>query len=335
MQKQPKQRSHQQKQYLYHVSRQSSDDEPHDELLEQFWKIEAEGTQPESESSNPADKEALDLLKKTITYNGEGYEIGLPWRKPFRVENNIFAALSQLKSLHKRLSNDIQLKELYEQTLTTDLQKFYVNPVEMQQPEPEKIWYLPHHPVVNPNKPGKMLGVANAAAKFKGQSLNSNLIAGPDLLNDLVGILLRFRENPVAILSDIEGMFMQIAKSYEDQSALRFLWPNEEIINQYQFTRLIFGAIFVVNRCAEDNANEFPKTVSAIKNHFYMDDYIHSLPSIDEAIETITHTKSSLHKGGFCLTKFVSNNDEALRFIEQEDQDELKEINSINHIRSP
>ena len=198
------------------------------------------------------------------------------------------------------------MKELYEQTLTTDLQKFYDKPVEMQQPEPEKIWYLPHHPVVNPNKPGKVRRIANAAAKFRGQSLNSNLITGPDLLNNVVGILLRFRENPVAILSDIDGMFMQIAIRHEDQSAFRFLWPNEEMVNQYQFTRLIFGAtcspfcaIFVLNRCAEDNAIEFPKAVNAIKNHFYMDDYIHSLPSIEEAIETINQTKDSLHKGAF------------------------------------
>ena len=106
---------------MYHVSRQSSDDQPLDELLEQFWKTEAEGTQPESETSNPADKEAPDLLKKTITYNGEMYEIGIPRRKPLIIENNYFAALSQLKSLHKQLSNDIQLKELYEQALTTDL----------------------------------------------------------------------------------------------------------------------------------------------------------------------------------------------------------------------
>ena len=155
----------------------------------------------------------------------------------------------------------------------------------MQQPEPKKTWYLPHHPVVNPNKPGKVRRVANAGAKFRGQSLNSNLITGPDLLNNLVEILLRFRENSVAILSDIEGMFMQLAIRPEDQSVLRFLWPNEEMVNQYQFTRLIFGATcspfcatFVLNRCAQDKEIEFPKVVNAIKNHFYMDDYIHSLP---------------------------------------------------------
>ena len=145
----------------------------------------------------------------------------------------------------------------------------------MQQPESEKSWYLPHHPVINPNKLGKVRRVAKAEAKFRGKSLNSNLISGPDLLNNLVEILLRFRENPVAILSDIEGMFMQIARRQEDQSVLRFLWPNEEIVNQNQFTRIIFGAtcspfcaIFVLNLCTEDNAIEFPKAVSAIKNHF-------------------------------------------------------------------
>ena len=153
--------------------------------------------------------------------------------------------------------------------------KFYVKPVEMQQPEPEKSWYLPHHPVVNPNRPRKVRRVANAATKIRDQSLNSNLITGPDLLNNLLGILLRFHENPVAILSDIEGMFMQIAKTHEDQCALRLLWPNEEMVNQYQFTRLKFGAtccqfcaIFVLNRCAEDNAIEFLKAVNAIKTIF-------------------------------------------------------------------
>ncbi|XP_075247043.1 uncharacterized protein LOC142340354 [Convolutriloba macropyga] len=74
----------------------------------------------------------------------------------------------------------------------------------MTELEPEKIWYLPHHTVQNPNKPGKIRRVANAASKYRGQSLNSNLLTGPDLLNSLLGILLRFRENPVAILADIE-----------------------------------------------------------------------------------------------------------------------------------
>ena len=78
VQKQPKQRSHQQNQYMFHVSRQSSDDQHLDELLEQIWKIEAEGTQPAGGSTNHIDKEALDKLNDTICYSGEINEIGLP-----------------------------------------------------------------------------------------------------------------------------------------------------------------------------------------------------------------------------------------------------------------
>ena len=125
----------------------------------------------------------------------------------------------------------------------------------MQAPPPESIWYLPHHPVTNPNKPGKVRRVANAASKFRGESLNSNPLTGPDLLNNLIGVLLIFREHPVAVLSDIEGMFMQIAVRQEDQSALRFLWKIGNSNRQFQFIRLFFGvtcspfcAIYVLNK---------------------------------------------------------------------------------------
>ena len=36
----------------------------------------------------------------------------------------------------------------------------------------DKTWYLPHHPVLNPNKLGKLRVVFHAAAKFSGTSLN-------------------------------------------------------------------------------------------------------------------------------------------------------------------
>ena len=66
-----------------------------------------------------------------------------------------------------------------------------------------------------------------------------------------------------------------------------------------------------------------------LKNHFYINDYSHSLPFIEKTIETINQTKNSLQKSGFRLTKFVSNKHEVLRFIEQEDRDEVKEINRV------
>ena len=182
-------------------------------------------------------------MKNSINHNGERYEIELPWKSEIKLENNFFSALNQVKSLNTRLQRKPLLQEKYSKTLLTDLEKNYVKPVEMQDPQPDRIWYLPHHPVENINKPGKVRRVANAASKFGAQSLNSNLLTGPDLLNNLLGVLMRFREHPVAVLADIEDMFMQIAIYQIDQSALQFLWLVDNQIQQYQFTRLILEQI--------------------------------------------------------------------------------------------
>ena len=144
--------------------------------------------------------------------------------------------------LNRRLERNPQLRDNYWKTLQIVLEKNYVNPVEMQDPPPDRIWYLPHHPVENPIKPGKVRRVANTASKFRGQSLNTNMLTGSDLLNSLLGVLMRFREDQIAVLADFEGMFTQIAIRQTDQSALRFLWINDNEIHQYQFTRLIFGS---------------------------------------------------------------------------------------------
>ena len=249
------------------------------------------------------------------------------------MENNFYSALNQVKSLNKRLQRKLLLQEKYNKTLLTDLEKNYVKPVEMQDPQPDRIWYLPHNPVEKINKPGKVRRVANAASKLRCQSLNSNLLTGPDLLNNLLGVLMRFREHPVAVLADIEGMFMQIAIHQIDQSALQFLWLADNQIQQYQFTRLIFGAncspacaIYVLNHCAKENIQHFPEALKAVKKHFFMDDYIQSHATVKDACKAVLETKHCLKTGGFRLTKFVSNSSIVLNQIPPEDKDNQTDI---------
>ena len=70
--------------------------------------------------------------------------------------------------------------------------------------------YVPHHGVKNVNKPGKVRVVFDAGAKFQSTPLNKNLFKGPDLLNSLIRVLIRFRKEEFALCGDIEEMFHQI-----------------------------------------------------------------------------------------------------------------------------
>ena len=146
----------------------------------------------------------------------------------------------------RRLDSNQSLKARYSETINSDLKKGYVSILskdELSATENGPVWYVPHHPVLNPHKPDKVRRVCNAASKFRGYSLNDVLLAGPDLLASLMGILANFREDRYAMSADIEEMFLQVEIRYEDRRFLRFLWfdENDKIVT-YQYNRHIFGA---------------------------------------------------------------------------------------------
>ena len=76
----------------------------------------------------------------------------------------------------------------------------------------------------------------DAAAKYCGTSLNENLLKGPDLLSNLIGIILQFRINEFAVMGDIVQMFHQVNVPTTDRDVLQFLWrdnvkhPTEDYI---------------------------------------------------------------------------------------------------------
>ena len=107
-----------------------------------------------------------------------------------------------------------------------------------------KEWHLPHRPVLNPNKPGKVRRGCNAAAKYKDICLNDKLLVGPDLLHGLIGKIFRFQEGPIALTADIESMFLQVQVPERDKSCLRFLWrpTMNELVQIYEYQRHVFGA---------------------------------------------------------------------------------------------
>ena len=94
---------------------------------------------------------------------------------------------------------------------------------------------------------------------------------------------------------------------------------------KHQMCVHIFGAIsspttclFALRQTAEDHQSEFPKAGALITSSFYVDNYLDSVESEEEAIQRAGSLKSLLHRGGFNLTKWMSSSRVVLSSIESE-----------------
>ena len=173
-------------------------------------------------------------------------------------------------------------------TLTFMLKLFahgYAEPVPKDQIEKEgRVWYIPHHGVYHQKKPGKIRVVFDCSASYMGVSLNGQLLQGPDMTNSLLGVLLRFRGEEVAVQGDIESMFHQVSVPKEDRDFLRFLWwENGDLDSEPKIFRMkvhIFGATsspsccnFALKHLAEEQRENFePFIVQSVQRRMYVDD---------------------------------------------------------------
>ncbi len=85
-------------------------------------------------------------------------------------------------------------------------------------------WYLPLFGVYHPRNPDRICVVFDSSASYEGVSLNNILLTGPDLHNSLLGVVMRFRKEQVAITADIEHMFHCFLVKEDHRDFLRFLW---------------------------------------------------------------------------------------------------------------
>jgi hypothetical protein len=127
------------------------------------------------------DKKAQKILAESTHLIDGHYEVGMLWRDDptsLSLPDNKHVASRGYHLLEKRLKGNTELKELYTETLNGYVDKGFAK--KLTYAEANKIsprtWYIPHHGVLNPNKPGKVRVVFDAAATCNGASLNNNLL---------------------------------------------------------------------------------------------------------------------------------------------------------------
>ncbi|XP_074653635.1 uncharacterized protein LOC141907794 [Tubulanus polymorphus] len=289
-------------------------------LVETFNFGFTERTIDDEKQWSQEDRAFMEKVGSQIKLVDGHYEISLPFRESIKLPCNRPAAESRLTNLRKRLMADSRLRAEYVACMNDVISKGYAELVpEADLHKTSEVWYIPHHGVYHPKK-AKLRVVFDCAAKYNGVSLNDALLQGPDLTNNLnlVAVLLRFREKPVAVSADIESMFHQVRVAKNHTDYLRSLWwEGDNLDNKPQCYRMVvhlFGGTSspccanlalrtAVQRWGEiKNADE----VSAITRSFYVDDHLRSYYTVDEAVDLFRATVKTCSDGGFISTKFLA-----------------------------
>ena len=201
------------------------------------------------------DKKFLQTLEQGIHKNAqEHWEMPLPFREEScpTLPDNRPQCLRRLLSLKRKFEKEPKLFEDYSEFMNKIISKEHASKVSGNQldSEPGKKWYLPHFPVYHPKKPDQIRVVFDCSATYKEESLNKHLLQGPDLMNKLIGILTRFRQEETAIMCDIEHMFHSFKVNEEHQDYLRFLWFQDgnhaKLIVTYRMKVHLFGQLPVL-----------------------------------------------------------------------------------------
>ena len=159
------------------------------------------------------DKKALSIMEESLKVVDGHYQLDLPSCDESALPNNRTLAERRLHSLGVRFRRDPDLYEKYKKGINNNVEKGYVSKVHEMgnkdvQAKEGHTWYLPHHPVLHPQKLQKAKIVFDCAAKYEDVSLNDRLLQGPDMTNTLVGILSRFRQEPTAFMADRSNVLL-------------------------------------------------------------------------------------------------------------------------------
>ena len=153
----------------------------------------------------------MNIVESSVKKTSDNhYEISLPARDSnLKMPNNRLQALNRMVHLKRKFQSNPKFRKDYKSFVAEIVEKGYARkvPNEKLNRNDGRVWYLPHHGIYHPKKPNKIRVVFDCSAEYQGTSLNKQLYQGPDLTNSLLGVLLRFHQERVAYMTDVEAMF--------------------------------------------------------------------------------------------------------------------------------
>ena len=301
--------------------------------FDEFWKLETIGIKDPINDCD--DDQAIQNFHDTVRKTNGRYEVTWPWKEENpRLPDNYQLALGRLISLLKRIQGRPELLQKYDSIIKDQLKKEIIEEVNVGTEEGCKKHYIPHHAVITPDRKTTRVRIvydASVKARKGCKSLNECLYRGPVILEDLCGLLLRFRTHKVALTADIEKAFLQVGLQPSDRDVTRFLWlkdptkpPTKDNLQIYRFTRVPFGVIsspFLLGATILHHLEQAgTPTSKKIMKHMYVDNLLTGVNSSKEAREFYSESKEVFQESSMNLREWGSNSKEFLKSIPEQDR---------------
>ena len=294
--------------------------------ISDFWRTEVMGVEVkpcvcDADKLTQMEREEAEIISESCQKRDSQWMVPYPWKKdPILLPNNKSLAMKRLESTEKRLKKNPELAAAYDKQMKEMSDMNFSRKLSKEELEKYKgpVHYIPHHAVIRPeSKSTPVRIVFNSSSVYQGHALNDFWLKGPDLLNSLFGVILRFREREVAVMGDISKMYHRVLIPERDQHVHRFLWRNFNTKREpdvYVKTVLTFGdkpapamAQTALRKTAEEKRDEYPEAVETLIKNSYMDDICDSVDTVKQAKKLTQDIDKVLESGGFAVKGWTSN----------------------------
>ena len=277
--------------------------EPQPSFTPEFWESEGMGVLPpprcdscrgcmergscsEKHYSHSVKKQAeLDLIKeKTRLHNGEVW-CDYPFMKnPACLSFNRNTVVKVAEKVERDLIRD-NLHEAYNDQIRDQLKRGVA--VKLSEDEMAS-WtgpcqYITHHAVLKDSVTTPVRSVSNSSFNNHGHSLNSCLASGPNSLNPMLDVMIRYRCYPVAMQGDLAKAYNTMRTGPVERNCRRFVWrfAASEPWQDFALDRVHFGDACAATQLevakdivADAGAHIDPDAARRIQEDAYVDDLL-------------------------------------------------------------
>lgn len=265
--------------------------------MERFWEVEHD-----SHRILYMENAECENLYTATTHRIEGgrYVVRMPFKDITVLGRSRQRALKRFYAIEGKLRHDEDLRIAYYKFMREYIDLGHMTPVEEDiYADGNDVFYLPHHPVLKPTSTSTKVRVVfdGSASTSNGLSLNDILYTGPQVQQDLMSILLRFRLHRYVITGDIEKFFRQVLIEPGQRNLLRIFWRFNEgdKVLTYHLNTVTYGLVcsmFLSTRTllqlVDDEGLEYPLGATAIKRDCYVDDLLTGAGSKKDLCRIVT-----------------------------------------------